>query len=251
MIQWYEELFSNFAEQYDKEEFVQGTSGEVDFIEAEINRDRTCRILDIGCGTGRHSIELSRRGYSVIGIDLSESMLARAKMKAHNAGVKVEFIQADARHLQFSKEFDLVIMLCEGAFPLMETDEMNYMILGSAANALKDRGKFIFTTLNALFPLFHSVKDLITRNADTGQSSHNSFDLMTLRDTSKFEFLDDGGNSRSVQSNERYYAPSEVSWLLKSLGFNTVHIYGCRLGAFSRNDTLTPENLEMLVVAQR
>ncbi len=251
MKQWYEELFSNYAEQYDGEEFVKGTSGEVDFIEGEINHNQSSRVLDIGCGTGRHSIELARRGYSVTGVDLSESMLAKAKLKAQRAGVEVEFIQADARHLQFLNDFDLVIMLCEGAFPLMETDEMNYMILQSAANALKEKGKLIFTTLNGLFPLFHSVRDFINSSTTGGRSSANTFDLMTFRDTSTFDFVDDDGNSKSVQPSERYYVPSEISWLLKSLHFNTIDIYGCRIGAFSRNDALTTEDLEMLVVAQR
>ena len=56
MKQWYEELFENYGIKYDRESFVQGTIGECDFIEQEINYDRTTRILDVGCGTGRHSI---------------------------------------------------------------------------------------------------------------------------------------------------------------------------------------------------
>ncbi len=85
---WYQALFENYAEKYDKECFVQGTVGEVDFIEAEFADDKTKRILDIGCGTGRHSIELARRGWKVTGIDLSESQLARARQKAEEAKVK-------------------------------------------------------------------------------------------------------------------------------------------------------------------
>ena len=70
--QWYEVLFENYAEKYDNEVFTQGTIGECDFIENEISRDRSLKILDVGCGTGRHSIELSKRGYTVTGIDLSK-----------------------------------------------------------------------------------------------------------------------------------------------------------------------------------
>ena len=73
MKQWYEELFTNYAQKYDRESFVQGTIGECDFIERELNCDKNTRILDIGCGTGRHCIELAKRGYEVTGIDLSES----------------------------------------------------------------------------------------------------------------------------------------------------------------------------------
>ena len=67
MKQWYESLFENYAQKYDKECFVQGTLRECDFIEQELNYDKNRRIIDVGCGTGRHSIELSKRGYRVKG----------------------------------------------------------------------------------------------------------------------------------------------------------------------------------------
>ena len=161
MQKWYEKLFENYGLNYDNESFAQGTSGECDFIEKEIAYDKQTRILDIGCGTGRHSIELTRRGYKVTGIDLSDSLLKRANEKALEQNLKIDFRQHDARELPFSEDYDLAIMICEGAFPLMETDEMNYQILQNAAKALKKNGVLIFTTLNGLFPLFHSVKDFL------------------------------------------------------------------------------------------
>ncbi len=251
MKQWYEQLFENYANQYEREVFTQGTSGEVDFIEAEIGRERSTRILDIGCGTGRHAIELTRRGYRVTGVDLSAGMLAKARHNAERAAVKVDFLQADARNLPFTGEFDLAIMLCEGAFPLMETDEMNYAILGSAARALDNDGKFILTTLNGLFPLFHSVKEFLNAGDAGGRSKQNTFDLMSFRDISTFDFIDDDGRPGTLHCNERYYIPSEIVWLLKSLGFGTVDIFGCTIGAFSRDQPLSTEHFEMLVVAQK
>jgi ubiquinone/menaquinone biosynthesis C-methylase UbiE len=253
MKKWYEELFTNYALKYDNEVFTQGTMGEVDFIESEINHDGNCRILDVGCGTGRHSLELAKRGYSVTGVDLSEHMLNQAREKAGAAGVPVDFQVADARNLPFEDEFDLVIMICEGAFPLMETDQMNFQILECAARALKKSGnhcKLIFTTLNGLFPLFHSVKDFINTNMVEGDSIENSFDLMTFRDRSKIEIVDDAGKTKILECDERYYVPSEITWLLKSLNFKKIDICGCKLGEFSRDDPLTTEDYEMLIIAQ-
>lgn len=253
MKQWYEILFENYSNKYENEVYTQGTLGECDFIEKEINFNKQIRILDIGCGTGRHTIELVKRGYSVIGIDLSDSMLQKARHKATSEGLEIVFLQQDARTLNFKQEFDLVIMLCEGGFSLMETDEMNFEILQNASNALSERGKFIFTNLNGLFPLFHSVKDFQTEAANNDNTTfhENTFDLMTFRDLNKVSIIDDDGNTMELACNERYYVPSEITWLLKSLGFRTIDIYGARLGSFSREDTLSTNDFEMLVIAER
>jgi SAM-dependent methyltransferase len=253
MKPWYEALFENYAHKYDKECFVQGTTGECDFIEREILRDTSLKILDIGCGTGRHSIELAKRGYQITGVDLSESQLKRAREKAEEAGVTIDFQKQDARHLPFDGGFDLAIMLCEGGFSLMETDEMNFEILKGATRALKSRGKLIFTTLNGLFPLFHSVKEFYESAQKEGQSQCKdcSFDLMTFRDHNTVAMEDDSGQKKELKCNERYYVPSEITWLLKTLGYKKIDIFGSKLGAFSRSDKLTTEDFEMLVVAEK
>lgn len=249
MKQWYEELFTNYAQKYDEENFTKGTLGEVDYIEKEIGFDKNVSILDVGCGTGRHSIELAKRGYKVVGIDLSESQLERAKQKALAAKVNVEFLIKDARDFNFENKFDLAIMICEGAFSLMETDEMNYRILKNAYNSIKPGGKFIFTALNALFPLYHSVKDFLNKDSENVVTSGNNFDLMTLREDSEIDMTDDSGIEKKIKCNERYFMPSEISWYLKSIGFSKSDIFGCRIGAFSRNEKLTTEDFELLVVA--
>ena len=90
MKKWYEALFENYAHKYDKECFVQGTIGECDFIEKEIDHDKSLKIIDIGCGTGRHAIELTKRGYNVTGVDLSKSQIKRAREKAQEAGANID-----------------------------------------------------------------------------------------------------------------------------------------------------------------
>ena len=90
-----------------------------------------------GVTTPERVRELQTLGVGVVGVDLSESQLDRAREKALAENLKVTFLKHDARDLPFSSEFDLVIMLCEGAFSLMETDEMNFRILQNAAGALR------------------------------------------------------------------------------------------------------------------
>ena len=135
----------------------------------------------------------------------------------------------------------------------METDEMNFAILQSAAKALKPGGKLIFTTLNGLFPLFHSVKEFMDASANEGNAVtlQTTFDLMTFRDYNVTTFVDDDGAEHRLECNERYYVPSEITWLLKSLGFRKIDIMGARLGEFSRDHDLKTEDFEMLVVAEK
>jgi ubiquinone/menaquinone biosynthesis C-methylase UbiE len=251
MKQWYETLFENYARTYDGEVFTQGTLQEVTFIEQEIGFDKTKRILDVGCGTGRHSIELAKRGYDVTGVDLSDSQLQRAREKAAEAGVQVRFIQCDARDLKFENEFDAALTICEGGFALMETDEMNFSILKGASRALTSGGIFILTTLNAFYPLTHSLEEFMNSNIVEGTDISHSFDMMTLRDISTIEVPDDTGKKRTFHCNERYYMPSELTWMLRSLEFSDVEIFGGKVGNFNRSSPLTPNDFEILIVAKK
>jgi hypothetical protein len=79
----------------------------------------------------------------------------------------------------------------------------------------------------------------------------NGYDLMTFRDRSTIKIVDDLGKTKELECNERYYVPSEITWLLKTLDFKVIDIFGAKLGAFSRSDRLTTEDYEMLVVAEK
>ena len=135
----------------------------------------------------------------------------------------------------------------------METDEMNFEILRNVTKSLKNQGKLIFTTLNGLFPLYHSVEEFLAEGAEKDRATYrsNTFNLMTFRDHNITSILDDSGVEMALDCNERYYVPSEITWLLKSLGYKKIDIFGAKLGAFSRDDALTTEDFEMLVVAEK
>lgn len=249
---WYVSLFKNYAHHYDNESFTQGTLGECDFIEQELGYDKKLKLLDVGCGTGRHTIELTKRGYTVTGIDLSEAQLQRARQKAQEAHLDIPFLQADARNLNFDRCFDAAIMLCEGGFCLMETDRENEAILISIAKALKDEALLIFTTLNGLFPLTHSLDDFYGQVIDAGSACADThFNPISMRDHNTTSFTDDANKEHSVTSSERYYIPSELTSMLEKLGFSTIEFFGATLGAFSREKPLTSDDFEMLAVAKK
>lgn len=179
--------------------------------------------------------------------------MQKAIAKAEGLDPMPKFLNYDARNLPFENEFDAAIMICEGAFPLMETDEMNYEILKSISKSLKLKSKLIFTTLNGLFPLYNSINDFHEQDppGEGARYKSKSFNLMTFRDYNTTVFTDDNGVEHHLECNERYYIPPEITWLLKSVGFSKIEIFGAKLGAFSRNDILTENDFEMLVIAEK
>ncbi|MCF8001863.1 MAG: class I SAM-dependent methyltransferase [Halanaerobiales bacterium] len=235
-LKWYEKLFENYGEKYEKEPFVQGTLGEVDFIEKEINYDKDIDILDIGCGTGRHSIELAKRGYRVVGIDLSKSMIRQAESKIEDKNYNVEFKIKNALDLDYKKEFDINLILCEGAFSIMDDDRKDYKVLENSYNSLKRNGKLILTVLNAYKPIMEE---------------NDNLDLITLREEFNLEIVDDNENEKKIEGEQRYYLPSEIRWRLKNIGFDKIDIYGCELGNFSRERKINKTDMEFLVIAKK
>lgn len=74
---------------------------------------------------------------------------------------------------------------------------------------------------------------------------------MTFRNRAKLTFTDDAGLSHTIDTDERFYTPAEMRWLLRTAGFANVDIYGCHIGQFSREHALTIDDFEMLVAAEK
>jgi 2-polyprenyl-3-methyl-5-hydroxy-6-metoxy-1,4-benzoquinol methylase len=239
---WYEVFFENYADDYEQEVFTKGTLQECDFIEKELAGDKSLKILDIGCGTGRHSIELARRGYDVTGVDLSESLLNRAKENARKAGAEVNFILKDARLIEFDQEFDVALVLCEGGLGLMENDAENYKILTNIHRSLKTGGKTIITLLNALFPLTNDA------GAFFGAEDY-AFDLKTFYAELSMLTKDEDGNSIKIRASERNFTPPEISRWMHDTGFRYVEILGCMPGEFSRERPISKNDVELMAIA--
>src|SRR5262245_18003598 len=91
------------------------TEGEIDRVIAILRPPDGARVLDLACGTGRHSIELARRGFSVLGVDIATDLLEVADRDAAEADGDVSFLEADLRELPFEEEFDVVLNLNDGA----------------------------------------------------------------------------------------------------------------------------------------
>jgi SAM-dependent methyltransferase len=112
---WFEDLADHLGAAYLRYSFTKGTEQEVGFLVDALGLEPGMRVLDVGCGPGRHAHALGARGIEVHGVDISERFVDLARAEAPPG---VTFERLDARALPFDAEFDAVISLCQGAFGL-------------------------------------------------------------------------------------------------------------------------------------
>lgn len=147
---FYREIGNFIGERYLDYGFTRGTLNEVDFLEAELGVKTGDTVLDIGCGPGRHSLELARRGYLPFGIDISDAFIDLARLHTEQEHLNAEFMRVDARQFATDRKFDAAICICEGAFGLAGSDEGHMAVLRNVANHLRTGGRFILTAISAL-----------------------------------------------------------------------------------------------------
>lgn len=240
----WESFFDAHAPQYMDNGFTKNTISEVDFVIEELKLSEGSNILDVGCGTGRHSIELAKRGYKVTGVDISSGMLLEAKKMAREANVNVEWIHCDAVKHTPTKSFDAVICLCEGAFGLVGRDEEpvehDLAILKNISDALKPTGRFVLTTLNA----YSKIRNLTQEDVDSGR-----FNPVTMVEHYMDEWdLPEG--KKQVEVKERRYFPFELKQMFSQVGLKVENIWGGTAGNWKRQN-ISLDEIEIMVVATR
>ena len=157
---WFEDLADHMGAAYLRYSFTKGTAKEVDALIERLDLTGTERILDVGCGPGRHANELGRRGFEVVGVDISQTFLDVALADAPDG---VTYQRADARHLTFDHEFDVVISICQGAFGMSggpaagERLDPDLDILAGMARAARRGGHIVFTAFNAYLQVANMV----------------------------------------------------------------------------------------------
>jgi 2-polyprenyl-3-methyl-5-hydroxy-6-metoxy-1,4-benzoquinol methylase len=217
--------------------FTKGTLQEVEFLTEILELDPGSAILDIGCGPGRHSLELARRGYDVTGVDISAEFIRFAAEHATREKVTASFVKADARSLQIDKAFDAAICLCEGAFGIAGSLESDRDVLRGINKALSSGGLFVLTAINA----FNLVRNL------TSFESFNSY-TCTIKDTEIVKNQD--GAQKQVDIFTTAFTYRELLLLLESTGFEAVAAYGCTAGQFSKKP-LKADDMEIMMVARK
>ncbi|KPL03091.1 MAG: cyclopropane-fatty-acyl-phospholipid synthase [candidate division Zixibacteria bacterium SM1_73] len=240
----WEEFFDGHAPVYMENSFTKHTLAEVDFIIEELQLRPDSRILDVGCGTGRHSVELARRGYLMTGVDISSGMLAQARKAAKNAGVRVEWIHADATEFKSNNAFDAAICLCEGGFGLLGRNgdpfEHGLSILRNINEALEPNAKIILTAVNGL---------ALIRRFKQADVEKGRFDPTTMAEVYPMEY-DSSEGKKSLLLRERGFVPTELVMMFRQTGFEVQNIWGGTAGNWGRR-RIDLDEIEIMIIATK
>ncbi len=248
---WFEPLADHLGGAYLRYSFTRGTRNEVEFLIDQLGLVAGSRVLDVGCGPGRHALALAERGIETVGVDISDRFVELARDAASAAGLgAATFLRLDARSLPFDGEFDAAISLCQGAFGLVGTDgspgtdgpgpgpvDPDGVVLAGMARAVRPGGSVALSAFSSYFQV-RFLEDSDTFDAGRGVNHERT----TLRSEDGVDVEADLWTS--------CFTPRELRLLARAAGLEVVHVWSVTPGAY-RPAPPTLDTPEFLLLATR
>ncbi|MGH2693435.1 MAG: class I SAM-dependent methyltransferase [Actinomycetota bacterium] len=232
---FFERVATLLGDSYLRYSFTKGTDQEVAFLLELLGLPDGARVLDVGCGPGRHAVELARAGLAVTGVDVSQRFLDMAAERARAAGVRAGFFVCDARRMPFEEEFDAVISLCQGGFGLMGDDDS--LVLRRIAEAARSGGRVVLTASNAYF-VASNIPERARLDVDAG----------VLHEVATIKSED--GTDQDVELWTSLYTPRELKLLAIGVGLVPEAVWAVEPGDYTRRPP-DGDHPELMLVARK
>jgi len=233
---WFNPVAEFLGPAYLRNAFTKGTEQEIDFVVGALGLAPGQRVLDVGCGPGRHGLALARRGIEVEGVDLSPEFVALAGAAAATEGLPARFSVLDVRDLAADGEFDAAICLCQGGFGLLGgRDEV--AVFGRIVRAVRPGGGLAVSAFHAPFAI---------RHLEVGET----FDPATgvLHETASVR--NEAGEERPFDLWTTCFTARELALLAAVNGVEVGGIHGVTPGHY-RESPPTLDDPELLLVGRR
>jgi SAM-dependent methyltransferase len=235
---WFESLADHMGAAYLRYSFTKGTAQEVEFLVDVLGLRPGQRVLDVGCGPGRHAYALAERGLEVVGIDISQRFVDLA---CDGAPPGASFVRADARDLRFDAEFDAAISLCQGGFGLAGGPgapvDADLDVLDGIGRALRPDGMAAVSAFSAYFQL-------------RWQEDSDSFDADAGVNHERTEVRDEAGEAAPADAWTTCFTPRELRLMAERAGLDVRAIWSVKPGAYAP-DRPTIHTPEFLLIAAR
>jgi cyclopropane fatty-acyl-phospholipid synthase-like methyltransferase len=223
MAEWFEEWF-NTEEYLNVYRHRNEADAEklIDLILANVELKQNADVIDLACGTGRHSILFAEKGFNVTAVDLSENLLNVARKTAEYLGFNINFLNADLRNFCITSKFDLAVNLFT-SFGYFESDDENFSLFFDASDLLKDNGYFVLDYLNAKY----IRQNLVAYSEDIidGKKIIQERRIMGNR-IIKDITIAKNGSRKSFMESVRMYSDSELFTGLGKSGLKIFKIFG-------------------------
>jgi SAM-dependent methyltransferase len=223
---WYLRAFP--AEETTRRPWADRTEAEVDRALAMLGASGSERVLDLACGTGRHALELARRGFSVVGVDIARDLLDIAESDAASESLEASFVEADLRELDFEDEFDLVLSLNDGAVGYFETEEENRRTFEVVARALRGGGGHLMQLPNVLYAEAHLPQKTWIEGGSMIELIDHRWDARTRYlegTTTPIHFGDVFEGVSPIPFRQRLYSLDELAELYSSVGMSLANAF--------------------------
>ena len=233
---WFDAVAEFLGPAYLRNAFTKGTEQEVDFLVDALALKPGMRVLDVGCGPGRHSLALARRGVDVVGVDHSPEFVRLARDAAATEGLSTTFEELDVRELDRPDEFDAAICLCQGGFGLLGGRDET-AVFGRIAATLRPGGWLAVSAFSAAFAV---------RHLEVGEE----FDAATgvLHEVATVRGPE--GDEAEFELWTTCFTARELELLACAAGLCDVEVHGVTPGGY-RRQAPTLDHHELLLLARR
>jgi len=216
-------------------EKVRDTQREIRFLHwvfRELADVEVREILDVACGTGRHAIPLSKKGYTVTGGDRSQAMLAVLEEKVRRAKIEIPVIKCDMKDIEFREEFDAIICMYT-SFNYLLTDQDIERALAAFHRALRPGGIVILDLMNPIFYI-GKFREITVEHHQEGQMciqrtfKHTLDEVRSLWYQDEFVVSDDGNSVSTCREihTMRMLTYPEISHFIRDAQFVDIKCYG-------------------------